>query len=81
MGRLRRRLDGLEQHAHQTMTGADQLVALAKDFVADLADGVQIEIEVKPTGNQLIDAILERWGWKLPFTLRIDPREKESSDA
>jgi hypothetical protein len=78
MGRLRRRLDGLEQHAHQTMTGADQLVVLAKDFVSDLADGVQIEIEVKRTGNLFFDAILEKWGWKIPFTLRIDPREKES---
>lgn len=62
MFRLRRRLDGLEQHAHQTMSGADQLVALAKDLVDDLSDGVQVELEI--------------FGRKLPFTLRIDPREE-----
>ncbi len=62
MGRLRRRLDGLEAHAHRTMSGADQLTALAKDLIADLADGIQIEVEI--------------FGHKLPFILRIDPREK-----
>ena len=61
MGRLRRRLDGLEQHAHATMSGADELVALAKDLLNDLADGVQIELEL--------------FGQKIPIVLRIDPRE------
>ena len=57
------------------------LLGASSDFVEDLADGVKIEIGVKPTGIAVIDSVLERWGWKLPFTLRIDPREKESSDA
>lgn len=61
MGRLRRRLDGLESHAHQTMTSADVLLDAIRDLVADLADGIQIEVEI--------------FGKKLPFTLRIDPRE------
>lgn len=75
MGRLRRRLDGLEQHAHATMSGADELVALAKDLLNDLADGVQVEVTIPHTGNPLLDAVIDKFGGKLPFTLRIDPRE------
>lgn len=66
MGRLRARLDRLENHAQQTMTGADELGELAKALVDDLRDGITIEIEIK--------------GFKLPFALRIDPREKEAAE-
>lgn len=64
MGRLRRRLDGLESHAHQTMSGAGALLAAMRDLVADLQDGVNIELEV--------------YGRTIPVVLRIDP--KETSD-
>ena len=67
MGRLRCRLDGLESHAHRTMSGADELVGLAKDLVADLADGVRIEVEV--------------FGRTIPLVVRIDPDEKGESNA
>lgn len=62
MGRLRRRLDGLESHAHQTMGGADSLLQAARDLVDDLADGVRIEVEV--------------FGRTIPLVVRIDPEEK-----
>lgn len=63
MLRIRRRLDGLEAHAHQTMAGADELVGLAKDLVADLADGVRIELEL--------------FGRTIPLVVRIDPAERD----
>lgn len=62
MGRLRRRLDGLESHAHQTMSGADALLAAGKDLMDDLRDGIKVELEV--------------FGRKLPLVVRIDPREE-----
>lgn len=62
MRRLRRRLDGLEAHAHQTMGGADSLLQAARDLVDDLADGVRIEVEV--------------FGRTIPLVVRIDPGEK-----
>ena len=62
MGRLRRRLDGLESHAHQTMSGADALLAAARDLVQDLSDGVKVEVEV--------------FGRKIPLVVKIDPREE-----
>jgi len=74
--RLRQRLDGLESHSHQTLNKADQATGLIKVLIEDLSDGVNIEIGVKPTGIPLIDSVLEKWGWKLPFTFRIDPREE-----
>jgi hypothetical protein len=43
------------------MSGADELVAIVKDLAEDLADGVQIELEL--------------FGRKFPIVLRIDPRE------
>lgn len=67
MGRLRRRLDGLETHAHQTMSGADQLLAALRDLVADLADGVSFELEVA--------------GKKLPVVLRIVPKEEDDGNG
>lgn len=67
MRRLRARLDDLEQHAHATMSGADELTAILKDLVADLADGIRFELEIA--------------GRKLPITLTLDPREKEDTKS
>jgi hypothetical protein len=63
MRRLRRRLDGLEAHAHQTMSGADVLLAAAKDLIDDLQDGVTIEAEFL--------------GKTFPISIRILPDEGE----
>ena len=65
MRRLRARLDRLESHAHQTMGGADELVALAKALIEDLQDGVTVELTI--------------FGKAIPIQLRIDPREKETT--
>jgi enamine deaminase RidA (YjgF/YER057c/UK114 family) len=51
------------------------LVNTTNDFVEDLADGIEFEICVKPTGIEFIDKIVEGWGGKIPFTVRMDPRE------
>lgn len=67
MGKLRRRLDGLEAHAHQTMSGADAVLAAGKDLMDDLRDGIKIEVEM--------------FGRKLPLVVRIDPREEGNGDA
>ena len=61
MRRLRARLDGLETHAHQTMTGADQVLAVIKALVADLQDGITVSLEIA--------------GKKLPLKIKIDPEE------
>lgn len=70
-GRFRSRIDALEAHAHETMSSGDEAIALAKTLIAlakalveDLQDGVTIELQSKD-GQ-----------WKLPFVLRIDPREE-----
>jgi hypothetical protein len=42
--RLQARLDGLEAHAHGTLTGADNLILLAKDLLLDLKDGFGITL-------------------------------------
>ena len=77
MRRLRQRLNGLEAHAHATMGSTDVLLAAMNDLVADLADGVEIELTIPKIGNLLFDALIDKWGGKLPFTLRIDPREEQ----
>lgn len=64
MGRLRRRLDGLEAHAHATLSETDTVLGFAKDLLADLADGIKIEVDIL--------------GRTLPITIRIDPREEQS---
>ena len=63
MGRLRNRVAGLEAHAHSTMGGADELIALAKDLIEDLQDGVHFKLELM--------------GRKIPVIITLDPREKE----
>ena len=63
MGRLRNRVAGLEAHAHSTMSGADELLRLAKDLIEDLQDGIHFNLEVM--------------GRKLHITLTLDPREEE----
>ena len=63
MGRLRNRVAGLASHAHSTMSGADELIGLAKDLIEDLQDGVHIDLVVM--------------GRKVPVTITLDPREKE----
>lgn len=72
--RLKSRIDVLEAHAHETMKGGDEAIALAKTAIAlakalveDLQDGVNIQLQSKD-GQ-----------WKLPFVLRIDPREEEDN--
>jgi hypothetical protein len=54
---------------------ASGLVETTSDFIEDLADGISFELEVKKTGIQLIDDMMKEWGGKIPFVLRIDPRE------
>ena len=61
MGRLRARLDRLENHAHQTMNEGEQLIALAEDLIKDLADGIKIELQINKT--------------KIPIIIKIDPRD------
>jgi|GEM_PF-5307395 len=51
------------------------LVNAAADLIEDLADGVDFEIKIEKTGIYLVDKILEKWGGKIPFTIRMDPRE------
>ena len=53
------------------------LVETTSDFVEDLADGIEFEIQIPQTGNSWIDMILDKWGGKIPLTLRMDPREKD----
>ena len=64
--RLRRRLDGLEYHAHSTMSSADRTLEMAKALIDELLDGVEIEMTVA--------------GKVLPVTLRIKPEEDEVVD-
>lgn len=54
---------------------ASGLVDTTNDFIEDLADGISFELEVKKTGVEFIDKIIDGWGGKIPFVLRIDPRE------
>ena len=61
MGRLRARLDRLESHAHSTMSGGEQLIAMIKDLVQDLGDGISIKVTVL--------------GKDIPITIKIDPRD------
>lgn len=42
--RLQSRLDGLESHAHGTLSGADNLILLAKDLLLDLRDGFGVMV-------------------------------------
>jgi hypothetical protein len=42
--RLQGRLDQLQAHANSTMSGADTLIALAKDLLLDIKDGVGIKV-------------------------------------
>ncbi|MFA5397552.1 MAG: hypothetical protein WC346_16195 [Methanogenium sp.] len=51
------------------------LVNAAADLIEDLADGVDFEIKVENTGIYWIDSLLKKWGGKIPFTIRMDPRE------
>jgi len=51
------------------------LVNAAADLIEDLSDGVDFEIKIEKTGIYLIDKMLENWGGKIPFTVRMDPRE------
>lgn len=46
MGRLRRRLDRLENNAHETMDDASETLAVIRDFILDLQDGIEFELEV-----------------------------------
>jgi len=65
MRRLRARLNGLESHAHQTMSGADQLLGAIRDLVADLQDGISIKLEIA--------------GREFPVSIRIDPEEGDET--
>jgi hypothetical protein len=67
MRRLRARLDRMEAQASMTMGDARDLLAVAQDLVADLADGIHFELEIA--------------GRKLPITLTLDPREKEDTKS
>jgi hypothetical protein len=53
------------------------LVNTTSDFIEDLSDGINFEIGVPKIGIPLIDDILEKWGWKIPLVIRMDPREKQ----
>lgn len=46
MGRLRRRLDRLEGNAHETMDDALATLAVIRDFILDLQDGIEFELEI-----------------------------------
>lgn len=57
----------MEAQASMTMGDARDLLAVAQDLVADLADGIHFELEIA--------------GRKLPITLTLDPREKEDTKS
>jgi len=79
MGRLRKRLDGLEGHAHSTMSSADakieRVAGLVEDFILDLQDGMGITLE--RTGEDSIYDFLIGKVDKLPLKVVIDISEDE----
>lgn len=72
MGRLRRRLDRLENHAHETMDGVQALLA---DFLADLADGV--DFELVRTGDATLADFLAGKVDKFPLKIRMVAKEDQ----
>ncbi len=76
MGRLRRRLDGLEQHAHGTMSkadeGIDEVKGLIKDFILDLQDGMSVKLVRADKDDATIRGFLLGQVDELPLKIVID---------
>jgi len=61
MKRLRNRLDALQSHAHASMSDAQLTLAVVRDLLRDLQDGVSIKLTIA--------------GKELPIKIVVDPRE------
>ena len=78
MGRLRDRLDRIENQASTTMLSAQDLIRLAKEFLAHveedvvvkIADGVELRF-VKVNDGSLFDFVTAPAGTELPLGIRI----------
>ena len=86
MGRLRNRLDRIENSAQSTMFNARQLIAWVREageaFVEDLSDGVRVEV-IKEGDATLFDFFQGKVN-VLPFKLRLvisedKPKETEKT--
>jgi len=76
MGRLRKRLDGLESHAHGTMTNAnekmEEAIGLVKDFILDLQDGMSVKLVRADKDDATIRGFLLGTVDELPLKIVID---------
>lgn len=72
--RLRGRLDQLQGNANFTMAQAQELIALAKDLLDDLKDGIGISAQLEDNAARtLMGMVLKGRGGKIPMTVEVDP--------
>lgn len=71
---LRRRLDRLEGQATGTMSDARLLIAMARDLVAEMGDGVEITLIRKEGGPSLMDFVAGNAD-EFPFSVRVTINE------
>jgi len=70
MGRLRDRLDRIENQASTTMLSAQDLIRLAKELLANIEDGVELRV-IKVNDGSILDFISAPAGTELPLGIRV----------
>jgi len=72
--RLKQQASATIGHAHATMSDAQALLAFARDFLADVADGV--EFSIVRTGDATVKDFLEGKVDELPLKLKMKVDEE-----
>lgn len=75
-----RRLNRLMNNANQTLYSVQDLIAFAKAFLADLADGIRIDFVRLPGSGTLFDFCMGRCD-TFPVSVKVVFDENEEAEA